>query len=65
MTFLVTIDGTAGGVKDLKHHTGLYFGFWNRFLALLGMTGRTLCTRFFADAQNDNAALRMTGKGSE
>ena len=21
MTFLVTIDGTAGGVKDLKHHT--------------------------------------------
>ena len=34
MTFLVILNGAAGGVKDLERRSGL-------------------CTRFFADAQND------------
>ena len=32
LTFLVILNIAVGGVKDLKHHTGLYFGFPHQIL---------------------------------
>ena len=32
MTFLVTIDGAAGGVKNLKHHTASLLRLYSQVL---------------------------------